>query len=67
MLHISIWGVEAFFGELNGDGTEFWAAVTACPPQLGGVQSAADTALITVEPEVATFYFLLDACIVTSR
>jgi len=37
-------GVEAFFGELSGDGTECWAPVTAWVPQLG-VWSAADTAL----------------------
>jgi len=35
VLHISIWGVEAFFGRLGGDGTEFWAPVTACPPNWG--------------------------------
>jgi len=39
-------GVEAFFGELSGDGSEFWAPVTVCPPNWG-VWSAADTALTT--------------------
>jgi len=29
--------VEAFFGGLSGDGTEFWAPVTAWAPQLGGM------------------------------
>jgi len=37
-------GVEAFFGGLSGDETEFWAPVTAWAPQLG-VWNAADTAL----------------------
>jgi len=39
-------GVEAFFGWLSGDGTEFWAPVTAWSQQLGSrLWSAADTAL----------------------
>jgi len=37
-------GIEAYFVELSGDGTEFWAPVAACPPNWG-VWSAADTAL----------------------
>jgi len=32
-------GIEAFFVGLNGDGTEFWAPVTAWDPQLGGMES----------------------------
>jgi len=24
VLHITIWGIEAFAGGLSGDGTEFW-------------------------------------------
>ena len=44
MLHISIWGVEAFFGWLSGEGSEFWAPVAAWPPLLG-VWSVAETAL----------------------
>jgi len=35
VLHISIWGIEAFFGRLSGDGTESLAPVTACPPIAG--------------------------------
>jgi len=38
VLHISIWGVEAFVEGLSGDWTEFWAPVTAWPPQLGGME-----------------------------
>jgi len=37
-------GVEAFFEWLSGDGTEFWAPVTAWALQLG-LWSTADTAL----------------------
>jgi len=33
-----MWGFEAFFGRLSGDGTEFWALVTAYPP-IGGYGS----------------------------
>jgi len=44
VLHISIWGIEAFSGVLSGDGTEFGPPVTACPPELG-IWSAVDTAL----------------------
>ena len=47
MLHISIWevgGVEAFFGWLSGEGSEYWAPVAACPPNWG-VWNTADTAL----------------------
>jgi len=36
VLRISIWGIEAFSGVLSGDGTEFWAPVTAWAPALGG-------------------------------
>jgi len=47
VLHISIWGFEAFSWGLSGDGTEFWAPCDSLgPPQLG-VWSAADTALST--------------------
>jgi len=35
VLHISIWGIEAFPGGLSGDGTEFWVPVTA---PIGGVE-----------------------------
>ena len=28
-------GIEAFSGVLSGNGTEFWAPVTACPPNWG--------------------------------
>jgi len=45
-------GFEAFFGWLSGDETEFWATVTACPPNWG-VWSAADTALVA-----SLFYFV---------
>jgi len=44
VLHISSWGVEAFFGWLSGEGSEFWAPVAAWPPNWG-VWSVADTAL----------------------
>jgi len=37
--------VEAFFGELIGDGTEFWAPVTAWAHPNWGVWSEANTAL----------------------
>jgi len=47
VLHISIWGVETFVEGLSGDWTEFWAPVTACPPNWG-ILSAADAALRTV-------------------
>jgi len=30
------WGVKTFFGGLNGDGTKFWAPVTAWATQIGG-------------------------------
>jgi len=36
VLHISIWGVKAFFGELSGDGTAFWTHVTAWAPTIEG-------------------------------
>jgi len=35
VIHISIWGIKAFSGWRSGDGTEFWAPVTAYPP-IGG-------------------------------
>ena len=38
MLHISFWGVEAFFGWLSGEGSEFWAPVAAWTPLLGGME-----------------------------
>jgi len=31
-------GVEALFGELSGDGTEFWAPVTAWAPPTGSME-----------------------------
>jgi len=47
MLHISIWGIEAFSGVLSGDGTGILGPLwQRGPPQLG-VWSAADTALCT--------------------
>jgi len=44
VLHISIWGIEAFSGWLSGDRTEFWAPCASVPPNWG-VWSAAATAL----------------------
>jgi len=38
-------GVEAFFGRLSDDGTEFWTPVTAWVPPIG-VWNAADTAVV---------------------
>jgi len=33
VLHISIWGIEAFSGWRSGDGTEFWTpCVSVGPP-----------------------------------
>jgi len=29
-------GVEALYGVLSDDWTEFWTLVTACPPPIGG-------------------------------
>jgi len=48
VLHISIWGIEAFFRGLSGDGTEFWAPCDGVSPPNLGVWSAADTALSTI-------------------
>jgi len=47
VLHISIWGVEAFFGGLSGDGTEIWAPMTTWAQPNWRVWSAADMALYT--------------------
>jgi len=35
VLHISIWGIEALFGGLSGDWTEFWAPCDSVPPTIG--------------------------------
>jgi len=34
VLHISIWGIEAFFRGLSGDGTEFWAPCDGVSPPI---------------------------------
>jgi len=49
VLHISIWGAEAFSGGLSGDGTEFWAPCCSVGPPNLGVWSAADTALFILK------------------
>jgi len=36
VLHISVWGIEAFFGVLSGDGTEFWDPYVSVGPLAGG-------------------------------
>jgi len=37
VLHISIWGIEAFSGWRSGDGTEFWAPCDSVgSPPIGG-------------------------------
>jgi len=38
VLHISIWGIEAFSGRLSSDGTEFWASCGSVPPPIGGME-----------------------------
>jgi len=38
VLHITIWGIEAFTGGLSGDRTELWAPCDSVPPQLGGME-----------------------------
>jgi len=38
VLYISVYEVKAFLGGLSGDGNEFWAPVSACLPQLGGME-----------------------------
>jgi len=38
VLHISIWGIEAFSGGLFGDGTDFGTPVTAWAPQSEGME-----------------------------
>jgi len=44
VLHILIWGIEAFSGGLSGEGpslgggTEFWALCDSVSPELGGME-----------------------------
>jgi len=52
VLHIPIWGIEAFSGSLSGDGSGVLGPCNSVAPPKWGVWSAADTALFVGTKEL---------------
>jgi len=54
-------GVDPFFGELSGDGIEFWASLTALTHQLEGMECGWYGSGRSKTTHIASFLFL-DSC-----